>query len=208
MKKKYVAMLVALAVCLVAIGGYVVYSNWSEIKSDITTTVRTLAKVKDAIRRVKPDAAKIVVQDPNTILALAPTNPELASQTADITRVADLAQRDTSVVNTDTAGVVENQAKTRRAEAVPLKAIVLNNAKQKNIEEQKRASQEYAEVLKKIEEEKVRAGVLLTAIQTEKQKIAEIDALDREISHTPLFPAVHLVRPVSKRDMDSIIADM
>jgi len=208
MKKKYVAMLVALAMCLVAIVGYVIYSNWSEITSDITAAVRTLTKVKDAIRRMKPDTAKIVVQKPETILALAPSNPELTSQIADITRAANLAQRDADVVNTETAGVVENQAKTRRAEAVPLKAIVLNNAKQKNIEEQKRASQEYAEVLKKIEEEKVRAGVLLTAIQTEKQKIAKIDALDREISHAPLFPAVHLVRPVSKQDMNSIIADM
>ena len=52
MKKKYVVMVVVLAVCLVAISGYVVYSHWSEIIKDISATVRVLTKVKDAIRRM------------------------------------------------------------------------------------------------------------------------------------------------------------
>jgi len=210
MKKRYVVGLVLFAMAILAVAGYFAYKNRDDIKDVVK---KAFKKVKGVVSGAKPDLTKVAPKNVDTIIKSAQPDTKLVADVVEIKNAGVKVQKNTDVVVQKTVGIVKDEADAKEAQGAPLAAIVVENTKQRETAAQKKASKEYVDAIKKIEEEKAKVAVLNLATQTEKQKIQKINALDMEMD---LYTTNGLlrnanpypIRPISKCDAERIVSCM
>jgi hypothetical protein len=202
MQTKYIVALVALAVAITAAVAFVIYKNWGAIQGLYT-------KSKDA---VKNKFAKVVARPvkkvgPTEILAKVPEDPVMVQDLVELNK-SDLASKQNAAgIVQKTQQVVKQEAAIKKSQGIPL-ALTINLAtKYRKIADEKAASAKYNELLKKIETEKAKGAVLLSAVRAEQlktDKLKIMDSLDMELDYTNL-EIDSPTRVITKRDAEMFL---
>ncbi|AGE51803.1 hypothetical protein PBCVCVM1_335R [Paramecium bursaria Chlorella virus CVM-1] len=180
MKKRYIASIIIAAILALAGVGFLVYKNWSDVQSIWFFTKTKLKNIK--IPSIKSNPVKPV--DPVVIIEASKPDAGLEKERNDLAAKAASISNDAVKVNQQAVSVVATEATAKAAQAAPVSEIVVENTKQREVKNQSNASKAYTDLIKKIEIEKAKSAVLLTAIRTEKERIAKINDLDLETEET------------------------
>jgi len=181
MQTKYIVGLVALAVAITIGVAFVIYKNWGAIKGLYT---KSKAVVKDKFAKIVPRPVKKVT--PAEIFAKVEEDPVLVEDVVNIHQ-ADIAANK-NIVDTvqKTEQVVKQEATIKKSQGTPLASTITWATKYRKIADEKEASKKYNEILKKIETEKAKGAVLLSAVRAEQQKTQKLklmDSLDMELDY-------------------------
>ena len=184
MKKRYIFGLVLLALFALAGMGSVVYMNWSDIKDMFSETIginkKSSLKQID-VRVVKPDQSNVVQKDIKEILDIPEDDPKLKKDLSDIQKTKTSTDAKINTLTKTAVDTIKKESKVVKDKAPKLAAIVVDNVKKNELNAQKSASSKYVDLIKQIEQEKMKASVFLTGNITEKEKIAKINNIDAEI---------------------------
>ncbi|AGE50799.1 hypothetical protein PBCVCVB1_315R [Paramecium bursaria Chlorella virus CVB-1] len=180
MKKRYIVSIVIAAILALAGVVFIVYKNWSDVQSIWFFTKTKLKNIK--IPSIKPNPVKPV--DPVVIIEASKPDAGLEKERNALAAKAASISNDAVKVNQQAISVVATEATAKAAQAAPVSEIVVENTKQREVKNQSNASKAYTDLIKKIETEKAKSAVLLTAIRTEKERIAKINDLDLETEET------------------------
>ncbi|ABT15551.1 hypothetical protein FR483_N266R [Paramecium bursaria Chlorella virus FR483] len=180
MKKRYIASIIIAAILALAGVGFLVYKNWSDVQSIWFFTKTKLKNIK--IPSIKPNPVKPM--DPVVIIEASKPDAGLEKERNALAAKAASISNDAGKINQQAVSVVATEATAKAAQAAPVSEIVVENTKQREVKNQSNASKAYTDLIKKIEIEKAKSAVLLTAIRTEKEKIAKINDLDLETEET------------------------
>jgi len=202
MQTKYIVALVALAVAITAAVAFIIYKNWGAIQG-LYTNSRDIVKNKFA----KVVARPVKKVGPAEILAKVPEDPVMAQDLVELNK-SDLASKQNAAgIVQKTQQVVKQEAVIKKSQGIPL-ALTINLAtKYRKIADEKAASAKYNELLKKIETEKAKGAVLLSAVRAEQlktDKLKIMDSLDMELEYTNLEidSPTHVI---SKRDAEKFL---
>ncbi|AGE48775.1 hypothetical protein PBCVAP110A_309R [Paramecium bursaria Chlorella virus AP110A] len=178
MKKRYIASIIIAAILALAGVGFLVYKNWSDVQSIWFFTKTKIKNIEiPSINPVKP-------VDPDVIIEASKPDAGLEKERNALAAKAVSISNDAGKINQQAVNVVATEATAKAARAAPVSEIVVENTKQREVKNQSNASKAYTDLIKKIEIEKAKSAVLLTAIRTEKEKIAKINDLDLETEET------------------------
>lgn len=172
MKKRYIALIILLAMICTAGVSFAVYKNWSAILDIVNFAPKKPKEVKLPVIQVPP----VKPVDAKVVLNVDPSEDVLKER-------QDIAKREESLGNQATAKfdraikTIQAEGNTKQSQAKPLSDIVVENTKQRQTKLQKAASDKYRNLLQQIEIEKAKAAVVLTGTRTEKEKAAKLDAL-------------------------------
>lgn len=180
MKKRYIASIVIAAFVALAGVAFLVYKNWSDVQSIWVFTKTRIKNIK--IPSIKPKPVKPV--DPIVIIEASKPDAGLEKERNALAAKAVSISNDAVKINQQAVGIVATEATSKAAQAAPVSEIVVENTKQREIKNQTNASKAYANLIKRIETEKAKSAVLLTAIRTEKERIKKINDLDLEEEET------------------------
>lgn len=181
MKTRYIIGLVALAIAITAAVLLVIYKNWGAIQGLYT---KSKTAVKDKFAKIVARPVKKVT--PAEILAKVEEDPVLVEDVVNIHQ-ADIAANK-KIVDTvqKTEQVVKQEATIKKSQGTPLASTITWATKYRKIADEKEASKKYNEILKKIETEKAKGAVILSAIRAEQQKTQKLklmDSLDMELDY-------------------------
>lgn len=178
MKTRYIVGLVALAIAITAAVIFVVYKNWGAIKGLYT---KSKDAVKNKFKKVQPLPVKKV--GPAEILAKVQEDPVMVQDLVELNK-ADLAAKQNALDITQKAQqVVKQEATIKKSQGTPIASTITLATKYRKIADEKEASKKYNEILKKIETEKAKGAVLLSAVRAEQlktDKLKIMDSLDME----------------------------
>jgi hypothetical protein len=203
MKKSYIVALVALAVAITVAVIFVIYKNWDAIQG-LYTKSRDIVKNKFAKVVARP-AKKV---GPTEILAKVPEDPVMVQDIVELNKFDLASKQNAAGIVQKTEQVVKQEAAIKKSQGIPL-ALTINLAtKYRKIADEKAASAKYNELLKKIETEKAKGAVLLSAVRAEQlktDKLKIMDSLDMELEYTNLEidSPTHVI---SKRDAEMLLA--
>ncbi|AAC96918.1 hypothetical protein PBCV1_A559L [Paramecium bursaria Chlorella virus 1] len=202
MKKRYIFGLVLLALVALAGMGSVVYMNWSDIKDMFSETIginkKSSLKQID-VRVVKPDQSNIVQKDIKEILDIPEDDPKLKKDLSDIQKTKTSTDAKINTLTKTAVDTIKKESKVVKDKAPKLAAIVVDNVKKNELNAQKSASSKYVDLIKQIEQEKMKASVFLTGNITEKEKIAKINNIDAEIEIVDNFKVDSVKKVWTKR---------
>ncbi|ABT13817.1 hypothetical protein MT325_M263R [Paramecium bursaria chlorella virus MT325] len=178
MKKRYIASIIIAAILALAAVVFLVYKNWSDVQSIWFFTKTKIKNIEiPSINPVKPVDPVVIIEASKPDAGLEKERNALAAKAVSISN-------DAGKINQQAVNVVATEATAKAARAAPVSEIVVENTKQREVKNQSNASKAYTDLIKKIEIEKAKSAVLLTAIRTEKEKIAKINDLDLETEET------------------------
>ncbi|AGE51132.1 hypothetical protein PBCVCVG1_306R [Paramecium bursaria Chlorella virus CVG-1] len=178
MKKRYIASIIIAAILALAAVVFLVYKNWSDVQSIWFFTKTKIKNIEiPSINPVKPVDPVVIIEASKPDAGLEKERNALAAKAVSISN-------DAGKINQQAVNVVATEATAKAARAAPVSEIVVENTKQREVKNQSNASKAYTNLIKKIEIEKAKSAVLLTAIRTEKEKIAKINDLDLETEET------------------------
>ena len=202
MQTKYIVGLVALAVVISAAVAFIIYKNWDAIKGLYTKSKNV---VKNKFDKVVARARPVNTVGPDEILAKVPEDPVMAQDLAELNK-SDLASKQAAAdIVQKTEQVVKQEAAIKKSQGTPIAATITLATKYKKIADEKEASKKYNEILKKIETEKAKGAVLLTAIRAEQlktDKLKIMDSLDMEIEYGNALKIGSPNRVITKRDAE------
>ena len=204
MKTRYIVGLVALAVAITAAVIFVIYKNWGAIKGLYT---KSKDAVKNKFKKVQPLPVKKV--GPAEILAKVQEDPVMVQDLVELNK-ADLAAKQNALDITQKAQqVVKQEATIKKSQGTPIASTITLATKYRKIADEKEASKKYNEILKKIETEKAKGAVLLSAVRAEQlktDKLKIMDSLDMEDEYAMNMkiksPISHVV---TKRDAEIFV---
>jgi G3E family GTPase len=178
MKTRYIVALVALAVAITAAVIFVIYKNWGAIKGLYT---KSKDAVKNKFKKVQPLPVKKV--GPTEILAKVQEDPVMVQDLVELNKT-DLAAKQNALDITQKAQqVVKQEATIKKSQGMSIASTITLATKYRKIADEKEASKKYNEILKKIETEKAKGAVLLSAVRAEQlktDKLKIMDSLDME----------------------------
>ena len=178
MKTKYIISLVALAVAITAAIVFVIYKNWGAIQGLYT---KSKDAVKNKFKRVVARPVKKVA--PTEILVKVKEDPVMIQELVDLNK-ADLAAKiNAADIVQKTQQVIKQEASVKKSQGTPIASTITLATKYRKIADEKKASAVYNELLKKIETEKAKGAVLLSAVRAEQlktDKLKIMDSLDME----------------------------
>lgn len=180
MRRRYIVSIVIAALAALAGVAFLVYKNWSDVQSIWGFTKTRIKNIQ--ISSIKPKPVKPV--DPIVIIEASKPNAGLEKKRNVLAAKAVSISNDAVKINQQAVGIVATEATSKAAQAAPVSEIVVENTKQREIKNQTNASKAYANLIKRIETEKAKSAVLLTAIRTEKERIKKINDLDLEEEET------------------------
>ena len=181
MQTKYIIGLVALAVAITIGVAFVIYKNWGAIQG-LYTKSKTV--VKDKFAKIVPRPVKKVT--PVEILAQVKEDPVLAEDVVNLHQAEIAANKNVVDTVQKTEQVVKQEAAIKKSQGKPLASTITWATKYRKIADEKEASKKYNEILKKIETEKAKGAVLLSAVRAEQQKTQKLklmDSLDMELDY-------------------------
>ena len=197
MKTRYIVGLVALAVAITIGVIFVIYRNWSGITQLYT---KSKAVVKDKFAKIVPKPAKKV--KPTEILAKVQDDPVMVQQLVELNKT-DLAAKQNAVdIVQNTEQVVKQEAALKKSQGTPLASTITLATKYRKIADEKEASKKYNEILKRIETEKAKGAVLLSAVRAEQMKTDKLkimDSLDMELEYGNTLEMGMPVHVITKR---------
>ena len=204
MQTKNIIGLVALAVTITAAIIYVTYKNWGAIQGLYT---KSKDAVKNKFKKVQPLPVKKV--GPAEILAKVQEDPVMVQDLVELNK-ADLAAKQNALDITQKAQqVVKQEATIKKSQGTPIASTITLATKYRKIADEKEASKKYNEILKKIETEKAKGAVLLSAVRAEQlktDKLKIMDSLDMEDEYAMNMkiksPISHVV---TKRDAEIFV---
>jgi hypothetical protein len=204
MKTRYIVGLVALAIAITIAVTFVIYKNWDAIKGLYT---KSKTAVKDKFAKVVPRPVKKI--GPTEILAKVQEDPVMVQDLVELNK-SDLASKQTTAdIVQKTEQVVKQEAAIKKSQGTPIASTITLATKYRKIADEKEASAKYNEILKKIETEKAKGAVLLSAVRAEQlktDKLAIMDSLDMEDEYAMNMeiksPISHVV---SKRDAEIFV---
>jgi G3E family GTPase len=204
MKTRYIVALVALAVAITAAVIFVIYKNWGAIKGLYT---KSKDAVKNKFKKVQPLPVKKV--GPTEILAKVQEDPVMVQDLVELNKT-DLAAKQNALDITQKAQqVVKQEATIKKSQGMSIASTITLATKYRKIADEKEASKKYNEILKKIETEKAKGAVLLSAVRAEQlktDKLKIMDSLDMEDEYAMNMkiksPISHVV---TKRDAELFV---
>ena len=197
MKTRYIVGLVALAVAITIGVIFVIYRNWSGITQLYT---KSKAVVKDKFAKIVPKPAKKV--KPTEILAKVQDDPVMVQQLVELNKT-DLAAKQNAVdIVQNTEQVVKQEAALKKSQGTPLASTITLATKDRKIADEKEASKKSNDILKRIETEKAKGAVLLSAVRAEQMKTDKLkimDSLDMELEYGNTLEMGMPVHVITKR---------
>jgi hypothetical protein len=203
MQTKYIVGLVALAIAITIGVTFVIYKNLDAIKGLYT-------KSKDA---VKNKFAKVVARPvkkvgPAEILAKVPEDPVMISELVELNKSDLASKKTTAAIVQKTEQVIKQEAAIKKSQGTPIAATITLATKYRKIADEKEASKKYNEILKKIETEKAKGAVLLSAVRAEQlktDKLKIMDSLDMEIEYNDSLKIGSPTHVITKRDAEIFV---
>ena len=203
MQTKYIVSLVALAIAITIGVTFVIYKNLDAIKGLYT-------KSKDA---VKNKFAKVVARPvkkvgPAEILAKVPEDPVMISELVELNKSDLASKKTTAAIVQKTEQVIKQEAAIKKSQGTPIAATITLATKYRKIADEKEASKKYNEILKKIETEKAKGAVLLSAVRAEQlktDKLKIMDSLDMEIEYNDSLKIGSPTHVITKRDAEIFV---
>ena len=178
MQTKYIVALVALAVAISVTVLFVIYKNWDAVTKFYT---KSKTAVKDKFAKIAPRPVKKVA--PTEILVKVKEDPVMIQELVDLNK-ADLAAKiNAADIVQKTQQVIKQEASVKKSQGTPIASTITLATKYRKIADEKKASAMYNELLKKIETEKAKGAVLLSAVRAEQlktDKLKIMDSLDME----------------------------
>lgn len=178
MKTSYIVGLVALAVAISVTVIFVIYTNWDAVTKFYT---KSKTVVKDKFAKIVPRPVKKVA--PAEILVKVKEDPVMIQELVDLNK-ADLAAKNNAAdIVQKTQQVIKQEASVKKSQGTPIASTITLATKYRKIADEKKASAVYNELLKKIETEKAKGAVLLSAVRAEQlktDKLKIMDSLDME----------------------------
>lgn len=197
MKTRYIVSLVAASVVILVAISFWVFSNRATIAK---VFVRTVGTIGNKFKNIRP--RPIVAINPTEVLDKVEKDEKLLGDLSEMTMQIIKDQGGAKDIVGSTRGVVKTESTVAKKKSVPLGQQIISATKYKKISDEKNASEKYDEVLRKIESEKAKAAVLLTAARAEgikTQKLNIMKDLDMEVE-------VQEVRKVvSKHDAEMFV---
>lgn len=197
MKTKYIISLVALAVSITAAIVFVIYKNWGAIQGLYT---KSKDAVKNKFKRVVARPVKKTA--PAEILAKVKEDPMMIQDLVELNK-SDLASKQTTAdIDQKTQQVIKQEASIKKSQGTPIASTITLATKYRKIADEKEASAKYNEILKKIETEKAKGAVLLSAVRAEQlktDKLKIMDSLDMEIEYNDNLRIGSPIRVINKR---------
>lgn len=181
MQKRYIVGIVALAVAITVGVAFVIYKNWGAIQGLYT---KSKAAVKNKFAKIVPRPVKKVT--PVEILAQVKEDPVLVEDIVKLHQTEIAANKNVMDTVQKTERVVKQEATIKKSQGTPLASTITWATKYRKIADEKEASKKYNEILKKIETEKAKGAVILSAIRAEQQKTDKLklmDSLDMELDY-------------------------
>ena len=203
MKTIYIISLVALAVAITAAVIFVIYKNWGAIQGLYT-------KSKDVVKNKfdKVVARPVKKVGPTEILAKVEEDPVMIQELVDLNK-ADLAAKQNALdITQKTQQVIKQEASVKKSQGTPIASTITLATKYRKIADEKEASKKYNELLKKIETEKAKGAVLLSAVRAEQLKTAKLkimDSIDMEIEYNDSLKIGSPNHVVTKRDAEIFV---
>jgi hypothetical protein len=206
MKKRYVAMIVLLSMLALAGVGFLLYKYWGDITKIWGFTKTKIKDIRFPVVNPKP----VTPKNPQTILEDPKVDAKFAEERAALQSATATTAKNTGAVVQKTVGIVDVESATKAAQAKPIAAIIVENTKQREAKAQSTASKAYVDLIKKIELEKAKGAIMLTAIRTETEKKKRFDDIDAEDAEMELFAENRLCdqdvrRPLSKKDAEFLV---
>jgi len=203
MQTKYIVGLVITAILVTALLGFFIYSNWTSITQIFKKSVNA---VGDKFKKIKPKPP--VKKSPEVILEQAEEDPLLTQDLIKLNKeVIDSNTKIKDIVS-NTQTIVKQEATQKKKKSGPLASIIASATKYRKIADEKKASKDYDTILRRIESEKAKAAVLLTAARAETQKAEKLkimSSLDMEEEYGPANSRMSLLGVVTKTDGEIFI---
>ena len=137
--------------------------------------------MKDKFAKIAPRPVKKVA--PTEILVKVKEDPVMIQELVDLNK-ADLAAKiNAADIVQKTQQVIKQEASVKKSQGTPIASTITLATKYRKIADEKKASAMYNELLKKIETEKAKGAVLLSAVRAEQlktDKLKIMDSLDME----------------------------
>lgn len=203
MKTRYIISLVALAVAITIGVAFVIYKNWDAIKGLYT---KSKDVVKDKFAKVVARPVKKV--GPTEILAKVPEDPVMIQDLVELNNTDLAAKQTTAAIVQKTEQVVKQEAAIKKSQGTPIAETITLATKYRKIADEKEASKKYNEILKKIETEKAKGAVLLSAVRAEQlktDKLKIMDSLDMEIEYNDSLKIGSPIRVITKQDAELFV---
>jgi len=200
MQKRYIVGLVVLSIAIAAAVTFVIYKNWDSI-----TKIYTKSKdvVTNKFAKIVPRPVKKV--GPTEILRTIPEDKMMIQDLVELNK-ADLAAKQTAEnVVQDAKQVVRKEATIKKTQGSPIASTISLAMKYRKIADEKEASKKYDEILKKIEIEKAKGAVILSAIRAEQlktDKLKIMDSLDMELDYGNSLKIGSPSHVITKRDAE------
>ena len=178
MKTSYIVGLVALAVAISVAVIFVIYKNWDAVTKFYT---KSKTVVEDKFAKIVPRPVKKVA--PTEILAKVKEDPAMIQELIDLNKADLAAQQNAADIFQKTQQVIKQEASVKKSQGTPISSTITLATKYRKIADEKKASAVYNELLKKIETEKAKGAVLLSAVRAEQlktDKLKIMDSLDME----------------------------
>jgi hypothetical protein len=197
MQTKYIISLIALAVAITLGVAFVIYKNWGVIKNLYT---KSKDAVKNKFKKVVPRPVKKTA--PAEILAKVQEDPVMIQDLVELNK-SDLASKQTTAdIDQKTQQVIKQEASIKKSQGTPIASTITLATKYRKIADEKEASAKYNEILKKIETEKAKGAVLLSAVRAEQlktDKLKIMDSLDMEMEYNDNLKIGSPIRVITKR---------
>jgi hypothetical protein len=178
MQTKYIIGLVALAVTITVAIAFVIYKNWDAIKGLYT---KSKTAVKNKFKRIV--ARPVKKTGPAEILAKVQEDPVMVQDLVELNKSDLAAKKNAADIVQKTEQVIKQEASVKKSQGTPIASTITLATKYRKIADEKEASAKYNEILKKIETEKAKGAVLLSAVRAEQlktDKLKIMDSLDME----------------------------
>lgn len=203
MRARYIVDLVALAVAITTAVLLFIYKNWKSITQLYTKSKHV---VKNKFDKIVPRPIKKVA--PAEILATVPEDPVMIQDLVELNKYDLAAKQNAADMTQKWQQVIRQEAMIKKSQGTPIASTITLATKYRKIADEKEASAEYTKILKKIEIEKAKGAVLLSAARAEQlkaDKLKIMDSLDMEIEYNDSLKFGSPIRVISKRDAEIFV---
>lgn len=203
MQTKHIIDLVALAIAITTAVLFFIYKNWKSIQN---LYVKSTDAVKNKFKKIVPRLIKKI--GPAEILANAKEDPVMVQDLVELNK-SDLASKQSEAdIVQKVQQVIKQEASVKKLQATPIASTITLATKYRKIADEKEASAKYNEILKKIEIEKAKGAVLLSAVRAEQlktDKLKIMDFLDMETEYNTNLNIDPPTRVITKKDAEIFI---
>jgi hypothetical protein len=203
MQTKHIIDLVALAIAITTAVLFFIYKNWKSIQN---LYVKSTDAVKNKFKKIVPRLIKKI--GPAEILANAKEAPVMVQDLVELNK-SDLASKQSEAdIVQKVQQIIKQEASVKKLQATPIASTITLATKYRKIADEKEASAKYNEILKKIEIEKAKGAVLLSAVRAEQlktDKLKIMDSLDMETEYNTNLNIDPPTRVITKKDAEIFI---